>query len=116
MMRFFLKTGFGMATKSYGGTAQNPFMGLSQGSGASPAAWSAISTVIVTAYRLKGFGAIFRAAWSGLCLALAALLYVDDADLLHVGLHATEDDIRFSDGYNRPPTTGRNFYKPQEAA
>ena len=37
MMQFFLRTGFG-ATRSYGGTRENPYMGLSQGSGASPAA------------------------------------------------------------------------------
>jgi hypothetical protein len=36
MMQFFIKTGFGMAKRSYGGTAASPFMGLAQGSGAAP--------------------------------------------------------------------------------
>jgi len=83
-MRFFLKTGFGVATQSYGGTLDKPYMGLTQGSGASPAAWSAISTVIISAYKAKGFGAYFTAAWSAICFTIAALLYVDDTDLLHM--------------------------------
>jgi hypothetical protein len=49
-MQFFLKTGFGMAKRSYGGTKQNPYMGLVQGSGAATAAWTAISTVMLVAY------------------------------------------------------------------
>jgi hypothetical protein len=83
-MRFFLKTGFGMAKQSYGGTPENPYMGLTQGSGASPAAWTAISTVMLSAYKSKGHGAWFISAWSGICLSIAALLYVDDTDLLHM--------------------------------
>ena len=83
-MRFFLKTGFGLANSSYGGTEDAPYMGLTQGSGASPAAWTAISTLIVSAYKAKGHGALFISAWSGIVLGLAALLYVDDTDLLHM--------------------------------
>ena len=91
-MQFFLKTGFGLAKQSYGGTASNPFMGLAQGSGTSPAAWCAISTVIVTAYKTKGYGASFHSAWSGLFLCLAVLPYVDDTNLLHISRTATEPE------------------------
>ncbi|KAL3788945.1 hypothetical protein HJC23_000229 [Cyclotella cryptica] len=83
-MRFFLKTGFGMAKQSYGGSNQNPYMGLVQGSGAAPAAWTAISTVMLAAYKFKGYGAFFASAWSGILLGIAAILYVDDTDLLHM--------------------------------
>ena len=83
-MRFFLKTGFGLATHSYGGTVHSPYMGLVQGSGAAPAVWTAISTVMLEAYKAKGHGAYFLSAWSGICLGIAALLYVDDTDLLHL--------------------------------
>lgn len=83
-MRFFLETGFGMAKTSYGGSTQNPYMGLVQGSGAAPAAWTAISTVMLSAYKSKGYGAHFLTAWSGIVLSIAALLYVDDKDLLHM--------------------------------
>ena len=90
-MCFFLKTGFGMATNSYGGSNQNPYMGLVQGSGAAPAAWMAISTVMLAAYKLKGYGACFISAWSGIFLGIAALLYVDDMDLLHMNQHFTSE-------------------------
>ena len=83
-MQFFLRTGFGTATQSYGGTSQNPYMGLAQGSGASPAAWTAISTVMLAANKHRGYDAFFTSTWSGIVLGIAALLYIDDTDLLHM--------------------------------
>lgn len=59
-------------------------MGLTQGSGASPAAWTALRTIIVSVYKSCGYGAFFTLAWSGLVFCIAALLYVDDTDLLHM--------------------------------
>ena len=53
-MRLFLKTVFGLAKRSYGGTEQNPFMELVQGNGAAAAAWTAISMVMLAAYKRKG--------------------------------------------------------------
>jgi hypothetical protein len=82
-MQYFLQTGFGLSTYSYGGTPDSISMGLTQGSGASPGAWSAISTVIVGAYKQQGYGAQLYSGWSGEDVYLAALLYVDDTDLLH---------------------------------
>ena len=82
-MQYFLQTGFGLSKYSYGGTPDSISMGLTQGSGASPGAWSAISTVIVGAYKHQGYGAQFYSGWSGTDVNLAALLYVDDTDLLH---------------------------------
>jgi hypothetical protein len=83
-MQFFLKTGFGLATTSYGGSKDNPYMGLVQGSGAALAAWTAISTVMLASYKFRGYGANFLAGWSGIILSIAALLYFDDTDLLHM--------------------------------
>jgi hypothetical protein len=94
-MQFFLKTGFGMATNSYGGTREKPFRGLKQGSGASPAAWTAISTLIVDAYKTKGYGAHFMSAWSGILLLPAALLYVDDTDILHMPTNRATSEADF---------------------
>lgn len=82
-MTFFLKTCFGISAEGYGGTPDNPFMGLSQGSCASPPVWVAISTMIVLAYRQQGHGVVIRTAWSGVKWIIAAILYVDDTDLLH---------------------------------
>ena len=77
-MQYFLMTGFGTAKKGFGGLLLLPLMGLIQGSGAAPATWTAVSTV-----KRKGYGASFSAGWSGLLFTVAALLYVDDTDLLH---------------------------------
>ena len=82
-MQYFLKTGFGTARKGFGGILLLPLMGLIQGSGAAPATWTAVSTVIVRSYKRKGYGAFFSSGWSGLLFTVAALLYVDDTDLLH---------------------------------
>jgi hypothetical protein len=54
-----------------------------------------ISTVIVIAYKTKGFGASFHSAWSGIFFCLAALLYVDNTDLLHISKDATEPEGQF---------------------
>ena len=51
---------FGIAMKGYGGTQTNPYMGLTQGSGASPTAWLAISMEILAVYRV----------WITLCLSM----------------------------------------------
>ncbi|KAL3803357.1 hypothetical protein HJC23_009321 [Cyclotella cryptica] len=115
LMRFYLKTGFGMATDSYGGTKLCPYMGLAQGSGAAPAAWTAISTVMVEAYKAKGFGAYFKSGWSCLLLTLAALLYVDDTDLLHM---SQEDETSKKPSLNTrklPPRIGPNSFNRQAA-
>ena len=82
-MQYFLQTGFGLSAHSYGGSPDSICMGLTQGSGASPGAWSATSTVIVGAYKRQGYGATLHAGWSGNDVNLAALLYVDNTDLLH---------------------------------
>ena len=105
-MQFFLKTGFGLARTSYGGTRTNPFMGLVQGNGAAPAAWTAISTVMLAAYKFQGYGANFLAGWSGIVLSIVALLYV----LLMASQSQTS-----SIGCKRPHPTGQCYYKPLEA-
>lgn len=94
-MPFFLRTRLGLAKTSYGGSDTNPYMGLIQGSRVAPGAWSEISTVIITAYKTSGHGAVFEAAWSGLVLVIAALLYVDDTDLLHMSKNLLTTDKDF---------------------
>jgi hypothetical protein len=94
-MQFFLRTGFGLAKTSYGTSYTNPYMVLIQGSGAAPGAWSAIGTMIITAYKTNGHGAIFEAAWSGLVLVIATLLFVDDTDLLHMSKDPLTTDKDF---------------------
>lgn len=113
-MHFFLKTGYGVAAETYGGTVENPYMGLMQGSGAPPVAWIAISTIMISAYKNQGYWAHFALAWSRLVFVIAALLYVDDTDLLHLchdhSLSETESSIK----YNWPCHTGLDYFKPWE--
>jgi hypothetical protein len=82
-MQYYLATGHGLSTSSYGGSRKSICMGLVQGSGAAPGAWIAVSTVIVGAYKRRGYGAHLVGGWSQRQLPLSALLYVDDTDLLH---------------------------------
>ena len=89
-MTFYLKTGFGMAKEGYGGTELVPYMGLTQGSCASPPVWTAVSTAIVRTYRREGYGVEMWTAWSGLMVVVAAILFVDDTDLLHL---CTDEDM-----------------------
>jgi hypothetical protein len=56
-MQYFLKTDFGESAESYGGTAMLPNSGLVQGSGASPPAIMALSSLIVNAYKRMGHSA-----------------------------------------------------------
>jgi hypothetical protein len=83
LMQYYLATGHGLSTSSYGGSQKSRCMGLVQGSGAAPGAWIAVSTVIVGAYKKKGYGAHLVGGWSQQQIPLSALLYVDDTDLLH---------------------------------
>jgi hypothetical protein len=82
-MKFYLRTGFGEATTPYGGTTANPTFGLGQGNGAAPPAFSAVSTLMVNAYRSLGHGIKFFSAYSLREFVIAAILYVDDTDLMH---------------------------------
>ena len=51
VMQFFLRTGFGESTKSFGGSLDNPTLGLGMGNGAGPPAFTVLSTLIVNAYK-----------------------------------------------------------------
>jgi ribonuclease HI len=82
-MQYFLKTGYGESTSSYGGTVLVPNSGLGQGSGASPPGFSALSSLIVNAYRRLGHGAKVLSSYTRRLFHLAAVMYVDDTDLLH---------------------------------
>ena len=81
---FYIKTGFGVSPNGFGGSHDNPSYGLGQGSCSAPASWTGVSTLIVNAYRRSNFGVTMRGAWSDTSLQLAAILYVDDTDLLHL--------------------------------
>ncbi len=82
-MQYFLKTGYGESTNSYGGTSLAPNSGLGQGSGASPPGFSALSSLIVNAYRRMGHGSKILSSYTRRLFHLAVVMYVDNTDLLH---------------------------------
>ncbi len=81
-MQWFLKTAFGQRETSFGGTKWDPLMGLGQGNGAAPPGFLAVCTLMING-RL-GHGTEFVGAWLRDALMLAAVLYVDNSDLLHM--------------------------------
>jgi hypothetical protein len=82
-MQYVLKTGFGESTETYGGTTTSPNSGLGQGSGASPPGFMALGSLIVNAYRRMGHGAKILSLYSSRLFFLAAVMYVDNTNLLH---------------------------------
>ncbi len=82
-MQYILKTGVGESTESFGGTTEEPNSGLGQGSGASPPAFMALSSLIVNAYQRLGHGARICSLYMACLFVLAAVMYVDNTDILH---------------------------------
>ena len=72
-------------------------MGLAQGNGAAPPGFLAVSTLMIGAYKRLGHGLNFVSAWTGDAFFIAAVLYVDDSDLLHMSLESEESDAEFFD-------------------
>ena len=83
MMRFFLRTGFGESKQSYGGTHEQRLAGYGQGNAASGPGFTALSSLIVNAYLREGHGAQIYSSYYKRLLLLAAVMYVDDTDLIH---------------------------------
>jgi hypothetical protein len=83
MLQYMLKTGFGESTETYGGTSTLPNSGLGQGSGASPPGFTALSLLIVNAYRRMGHFLNILLSYSVRLFFLAAVMYVNDTNLLH---------------------------------
>ena len=100
-MEYFLRTAYGLSEEGHGGTEVVPYMGLSQGSCASPPVWTAVSTVVVRAYRQEGFGVELKTAWSGLIIVVAAVLFVDDTDLFNVCKNPEWTEEQFINFHNR---------------
>jgi hypothetical protein len=84
MMRFFLRTGYGELDRSYGGLTEDRTQKLGQGIVAAGPRFLAISAQIVNAYLQDGHGARMMTSLSHCCFILAAVLYVDDVDNIHV--------------------------------
>ncbi|KAL7502290.1 hypothetical protein ACHAXN_001984 [Cyclotella atomus] len=86
LMQYFVKSGFGVAdTPSFEGTPLALLMGLGQGSGAAPMGMRGVVTLAVNSYKTLGHGMTATMSRSQRIVLLAAIIYVDDTDLLHWG-------------------------------
>jgi hypothetical protein len=83
-MRFFLRMGYGELDRLYGGLTEDRTLGLGQGNAAAGSSFLAISTQIVNAYLQDGHGAQTMTSLSHQRFILAAVLYVDDPDNIHM--------------------------------
>ena len=89
-MKFFLRTAYGDSKNCVGSTVSVKFQGYCQGSGAAPAGWAVISVVILRAHKRKGHGATFVCPVSRNVSKLAAILFVDDTDIIHMRMDLDE--------------------------
>ena len=89
-MKYFLRTAYGDSTDFVGSSIEVKFQGLCQGNGAAPAGWAVISITILHAHKEKGHGGHFVCPISNLSGHLAAILYVDDTDILHLDMHRNQ--------------------------
>jgi hypothetical protein len=83
-MRFFLRTGYGESTDSYGGTDKDRTLGLGQGNAAAGPGFMTLSTQIVNAYLWDGHGSWTMMTYTFQLFTLAAVLYADNTDLIHM--------------------------------
>ncbi len=69
-------------------------MGFGQENGASPPGFLAVCTPLINAYRKQGHGAQFLPGLARDAFILAAVIYVNDSDLLHLA-QGTSTDSEF---------------------
>ena len=94
-MFFWLRTAHGVAKTPFGGTTSKPFMMLGQGGGHSPSHFTGVSTLMIGSYKKLGHGCCYTSAISGVIFIFAAILYVDDTDLLLKVKNITDLDEEF---------------------
>jgi hypothetical protein len=101
-MQYFVKSGFGLADQpSFQGTPTDKLMGLGQGSGAAPLGMRGVVTLAINAYKTLGHGMQAPFSRSDHILYLAAIIYMDDTDLLHWGkFYGIEDTAFLTDVQN----------------
>jgi hypothetical protein len=82
-MSFLLCTGSRKLAISYGGTHEEHLAGYGQGDAAAGLGFTAMSLLIVKAYLRDGFGAQIYSSYHRRLLLLAAVMYIDDSNLIH---------------------------------
>ena len=104
-MKLFLRTSFGDSRDCAGSLIDVKTQGLCQGNRAAPAGWAVVSIVILNAHKREGRGAKFRCPVSLTCSNLAAVLFVDDTDVIHVDMDWVENKYEAMEGLQRSVTS-----------
>ena len=89
-MKIFLRIAYGDSKDFSGSRIEVKMQGPCQGNGAEPAGWCVISITILRCQKRKGYGSKFLAPMSLVKSDLAAILLVDDTDLLHLIMEKIE--------------------------
>jgi exonuclease III len=108
-MKFFLRTAFGDSADFAGSMLEVKTQGLCQGNGAAPAGWAVVSIAILNAHKRKGHGAQFLCPISLVRSDLAAVLYVDDTDVIHLNMNRQEDEFEALHGLQQSVTSWGNL-------
>jgi hypothetical protein len=98
-IKFFLRTGYGDSEGYAGGDHDDSedlikTQGVCQGNGASPAAWTVTSILMIAAHKRKGHGAHLVAKMLETTGHLVGKLFVDDTDLIHVDMRTIETTLK----------------------
>ena len=89
-MKFFLQTAYGDSKDFSGSTVEVKTQGICQVNGAAPACRCVISITRFWCHKRKGCGAKFLAPISLVKSDLAAILFVDNTDILHLIMEEIE--------------------------
>ena len=92
-LKHVVRTSHGTSDQKFGGEDWRylkQLNGVGQGNGAGPTIWAVISTVFFDLLRDKGYGFKLKAPLSKLALHIAGCGFVDDTDIMQIGLD--EDD------------------------
>ena len=86
-MKYFLSTAYGYSKECVGSTIEVKFQWIWQGNGPAPSGWAVISITIINAHQRKGHGRHLICPISRREGHLAAILFVDDTDLIHIDMN-----------------------------
>ena len=85
-IKYFLCTVYGNSKEYVGSTITLKFQGLCQGNREAPARWAVISITIINSHKSKGNGGHLLYTINIREGQLAAILFVDDTELIHIDM------------------------------
>ncbi len=103
-MKFFFWTAFGDSKDFAGLMIDVKTQGLYQGNGAAPAGWAMVSITIINAHKQKGHGTKLICPFLLVLTNLAAALYVEDTDVIHLDMTKGEDAVEALKGLQKSVT------------